>query len=205
MLATHVHCSPSPLDDCPMPESDPIATEPIETVFIDLEGVIVEVRPGREHPAFSMRPGAEPGLRRLAQVTESLVGLVEPPPAQGQPARRGRAIDRLVGVRAPMTRGGPEILFVGCQHGEVACSCRKPGTGLIQLARERYGLGQGGWHISADAEAVMSGRNAGLRTIRIGPPAGDPETSVHRADYEARDLLDAANWILVQSLGVPTA
>jgi hypothetical protein len=57
---------------------------------------------------------------------------------------------------------------------------------------------RGGWYVSADQEGVVAGRTAGLHTIRIGPAGVDHLSSVHRADYEARDLLDAANHILVE-------
>ena len=169
-------------------------------IFLDLEGVIIETRPGRTDPVYSLRPGADEGLRRLAQITDLLVALVEPPPPDA--SRRNRSLDLLDGMRAPMLRGGPQLLFVGCPHRpSQTCNCRKPGTGLIQLAIDRYGLpARGGWHIGGDQEAVQAGRAAGLRTVRIGPPSEDHLTAVHRADYEARDLLDAANWILVQSL-----
>ncbi len=172
--------------------------EPV--IFLDLEGAIIETRPGRTDPVYSLRPGADEGLRRLAQVSDVLVALVEPPGPDA--AKRGRSLDLLDGMRAPMLRGGPQLLFVGCPHRpSQTCNCRKPGTGLIQNAIDRYGLSaRGGWHISGDQEAVQAGRNAGLRTVRVGPPPEDHLTAVHRADYEARDLLDAANWILVQSL-----
>lgn len=185
---------------CPTVRTMPVVQD--RAIFIDLEGVIIEVRPDRDRPAFSMRPGAEAGLLRLSQVTDRLIVLVEPP-HPGADSGQPRPVDQLVGVRAPMTKGGPEVLFVGCPHdGE--CDCRKPGAGLIRLAAERNRVPlEGGWHIGGDPNAVMAGRSAGLRTVRIGPPASDPETAVHRADYEARDLLDAANWILVQSLGMP--
>jgi D-glycero-D-manno-heptose 1,7-bisphosphate phosphatase len=173
------------------------------TILIDLEGVIVESRPGRERPAFSMRPGAEAGLERLAEITPEIVGLIQPAPPGSS---RKRGIDRLAGVRAPMTRGGPEIRFVACPHGDTACDCRPPSPGLALLALGDHPLSPaGGWHISGESEGVVAGRAAGLRTVRIGPRASDPEAAVHRADYEARDLLDAANWILVQSLGTPAS
>ena len=165
-------------------------------VFLDLEAVIIESRPGRTD--YTMRPQAQEGLRGLAQVADPLVGLIEPP-AHG--SRRARAVDRLDGIRAPMVRGGPELLFVGCPHRDVPCGCRKPGTGLVDLTAHRYGVQKrGGWYIAGDQGGVQAGRNAGLHTIRIGPLAGDHLSAVHRPDYEARDLLDAANWILVQSL-----
>ena len=40
----------------------------------------------------------------------------------------------------------------------------------------------------------------GLRTVRIGPLGEDHLSSVHRPDYEARDLLDAANTIMLDAL-----
>ena len=52
---------------------------------------------------------------------------------------------------------------------------------------------------SLDLERII-GRGAGLRTVRIGPLGVDHLSSVHRPDYEARDLLDAANHILVEEL-----
>jgi D-glycero-D-manno-heptose 1,7-bisphosphate phosphatase len=170
-------------------------------IFLDLEGVIIERRPGRTDPPYSLRPGAEEGLRRMAQVTDRLVALVEPP-APGT-SKRPRSIDFLDGVRAPMVRGGPQLVFVACPHRpSETCECRKPRRGLIEIAMARVGVGaNGGWHISGDQESVLAGRAAGLRTIRIGPPPENHHTAVHRADYEARDLLDAANWILVSSLG----
>jgi hypothetical protein len=54
--------------------------------------------------------------------------------------------------------------------------------------------------VGADQEGVVAGRGAGLKTIRIGPVGEDHLSAVHRADYEARDLLDAANHILFEAL-----
>ena len=176
------------------------AAESGPVIFLDLEGVIIERRPGRADPAYSLRPGAEEGLRRLAQVTERLVALVEPRPLDAP--KRPRSVDFLDGIRAPMVTGGPAVVFVACPHApEDQCNCREPDHGLIDVAVARFRFEPGeGWHIGGSQEAVQAGRSAGLHTIRVGPPSEDHLTAVHRADYEARDLLDAANWILLRSL-----
>jgi D-glycero-D-manno-heptose 1,7-bisphosphate phosphatase len=176
------------------------AADPGPVILLDLEGVIIERRPGRLDPPYSLRPAADEGLRRLAQVTDHLIALVEPPPLGS--AKRPRSVDFLDGIRAPMVKGGPPLRFVACPHPPAeGCSCRKPQHGLIDIAVARYGIhGRETWHISGDQEGVQAGRSAGLHTIRVGPPSEDHLTAVHRADYEARDLLDAANWILVRSL-----
>jgi D-glycero-D-manno-heptose 1,7-bisphosphate phosphatase len=184
----------------PHQEASSADTDPV--VFLDLEAVIIERRPGRTDPPYSLRPGADEGLRRIAQLSSRLVALVEPPPLG---TKRPRSIDFLDRVRAPMVHGGPELVFVACPHRpEDHCTCRKPGHGLVEIAVARYGIpARGGWYIGGDQEGVQAGRNAGLHTVRIGPPSEDHLNAVHRADYEARDLLDAANWILAASLANP--
>lgn len=98
---------------------------------------------------------------------------------------------RGVATRTPM---------LSCRHrrGE-ACADRKPLTGLIERAREELDLNlDGGWIVGDDA-SVAAGREVGLHTIRVGPSSMGPTGPTLTADYEARDLLDAANWILLQS------
>ena len=50
---------------------------------------------------------------------------------------------------------------------------------------------------------MVAGRSAGLHTIRIGPHGSDHMSVVHRPDFEARDLMDAANHIMVEALSAP--
>jgi D-glycero-D-manno-heptose 1,7-bisphosphate phosphatase len=195
MIITVDRSMPTPPEEMSSADTDPV-------IFLDLEGVIIERRPGRTDPPYSLRGGVDHGLPRLAQISPRLVALVEPPPVG---TKRPRSIDFLDGVRAPMIHGGPELVFVACPHRpDEHCTCRKPGHGLIEIAVARYEIpARGGWHISGDQEGVQAGRSAGLHTVRIGPPSEDHLIAVHRADYEARDLLDAANWILAASLEGP--
>lgn len=53
------------------------------------------------------------------------------------------------------------------------------------------------WLLSADAETVRPAQAAGLAVITIGPRAGGSAASVVRPDYEARDLRDAVNHLLL--------
>ena len=91
------------------------------------------------------------------------------------------------------------IPMLSCRHRRAdACACRKPGLGLIARAREELGLElSGGWLIGDDADTA-AGRDAALRTVRVGPPSLGPAGPTPTADYGARDLLDAANWILLR-------
>lgn len=165
-------------------------------VFVDLDAALVELRPsGRPRPDLIVRSNAEEGLRRLRG--GRVVVLVDP-------AARDQLLPHQSDIRAPFARRNLHgaltgIPMLSCRHrrGEM-CSCRKPALGLIDRARTELGLDlAGGWIVGDDPE-ILAGREAGLRTVRVGPSAVGRSGPTPTADYDARDLLDAANWILLQ-------
>jgi histidinol phosphatase-like enzyme len=171
-------------------------------IFIDLDTVLISTRPGRRAPEVSLQPGVEDGLARLRQVATTLIVLVDPsdpgPPATPDEGTRLTVLHGALGTAAD------DLHIVTCTHGPTVCECRKPGTGLIDEAVSRLRFStRHGWHIGGDQEGVQVGRAAGMRTIRIGPVGEDHLSSVHRADHDARDLLDAANWIMLEALALP--
>lgn len=171
-----------------------------DAVFVDLDTVLLAMHRGRRGLELGLQADLEESLERLAQVADHVVVLVDPPPQEGGHGRETSR--RLEVLRSGLGATADRLLIVTCPHGEDgSCRCAKPGSGLIELAMERHGVStRGGWHIGGDQEGVQVGRSAGLRTIRIGPSGGDHLSAVHRADYEARDLLDAANRIMLESL-----
>jgi hypothetical protein len=169
-------------------------------VFIDLDTVLLATFEGRRGIELGIQADLLEGIGRLAEIADQIVVLVYP---QGDEARSGLTAERRIEVlRDGLGRDLDQLLLITCPHGAEGCDCAKPGSGLIRLAIERNQLPDGGgWYIGADQEGVVSGRGAGLQTVRIGPLGGDHLSSVHRPDYEARDLLDAANHILLAELG----
>lgn len=176
---------------------------PANAVFLDLDTILLAMHPGRRGLELGLQADLPDAIERLEQVTEKIIVLVEPTPLEGG---NGRETERRLEV---LREGlGPlvdRLLFAQCPHGEDGtCACSKPRCGLVELAvTEHNVVARDSWHIGADAEGVQAGRGAGLRTIRVGPVAADHLSNVHRADHEARDLLDAANWILLEALPVP--
>ena len=178
----------------PQPEVPPIDSP---LVLIDLDGALVELRPsGRPHPDLLLRENAREGLSRLRD-DATVVILVDP-----------TGCDLLLphqrDVRAAFARrnlGGAaaRVPMVACRHQRgQPCACRKPSGGLLERARDELGLDlQHAWLIGDEGD-VTAGRTKALRTIRVGPSAGDRSGPTVAPDYEARDLLDAANWILLQ-------
>jgi len=168
-------------------------------VYLDLDTVLLATHRGRRGPELGVQADLAAGIGRLTEIADQIVILVFPAPTD---VRAPLSTDaRLAYLREHLGQALDGVVLISCPHSDAACDCAKPGSGLIQLAIERYELPRrGGWYIGADQEGVVSGRTAGLRTVRIGPLGEDHLSAVHKADYEARDLLDAANHILIEEL-----
>jgi len=169
-------------------------------VLIDLDSVLLSVRQGRRGVELGVQPDLAEALARLAEVAPRIAVLVEPPP--DEPRHGLETEKRLDTVRDALGEAADNLLIVTCPHGENgSCDCAPPNVGLVEVALEKHDLPRrGGWYIGGDQESITAARAAGLHTIRIGPALEDHLSAVHRPDYEARDLLDAANHILLASL-----
>lgn len=96
-----------------------------------------------------------------------------------------------------------EDFFVCLHHPEEACSCRKPKTGLIEMAFAKYPIDRERSYVIGDRVTdIELAKNAGLKGILVltGYGRGEleyvlPRKSV-RPDYIAEDLFDAVNYIL---------
>ena len=163
----------------------------------------MELRPsGRPRADLIVRENADEGLRRLRGAGQVVV-LVDP-------AARDQLLPHQADVRAAFARrnlrgGLTKVAMLSCRHrGGDMCDCRKPEMGLIERVRDELGLDlEGGWLIGGDPD-VTAGRDAGLRTVRVGPATVGRAGPTLTAEYDARDLLDAANWILL-SEALPAA
>lgn len=81
---------------------------------------------------------------------------------------------------------------------KVKCDCRKPETGMIDKAVERFNIDLSGSYMIGDTTRdVMTGINAGIHTILLhtGEAGNDGKYDV-KADKEAKDLLEAVYFIM---------
>jgi D-glycero-D-manno-heptose 1,7-bisphosphate phosphatase len=172
----------------------------VGAIFLDLDTVLIQMHRGKRGLELGLQADLPEALERLAQISDQLFVVVDPPPTEGAAGRE--TARRLEVLREGLGAHVDRLTIVSCPHGEKhACDCAKPDTGLIELAMAEHGARRrGGWHIGGDQEGVQAGRAAGLKTIRIGPVGEDHLSAVHRADHEARDLLDAANRIMLEAL-----
>lgn len=78
------------------------------------------------------------------------------------------------------------------------CACRKPKTGLIDQAAERYHIDLAeSWFIGDSTMDIQTGKNAGTKTVllKTGVAGSDRKYDVE-PDHTAEDLLDAVEYIL---------
>lgn len=169
-------------------------------VLVDLDTVLLAVHQGKRGVELGLQADLEPALDRLATVARQILVLVEPPPTE---PRHGLETERRLEVfNAGLGAATDQLVIVTCPHGEDGtCTCAKPEAAIIQVALEKHDVPRRGtWYVGGDQEGVVAAHNAGLHTIRIGPATTDHLGQVARPDYEARDMLDAANHIMLESM-----
>jgi hypothetical protein len=174
--------------------------EPTPAVFIDLDTVLLAMHQGRRGLEIGLQADLPEAIDRLREISDRVIVLVDPPPSEGAAGRETEL--RLQVAREGLGDSAHKLTFVACPHGERrTCECAKPDSGLIEVALADYGLKRrGSWYIGGDQEGMQTARGAGLHTVRIGPAGEDHLDVVHRPDHEARDLLDAANRIMLEVL-----
>jgi D-glycero-D-manno-heptose 1,7-bisphosphate phosphatase len=167
----------------------------IWTAFLDRDGTINQKPPAGGYvlvpEQLRLLPGADAAIRRLNQAGWRVVVVTN----QRGIARGVMSEDDLRQVHERLLEllsdGGATVdRIYHCPHEVGTCSCRKPGTGLLERAREddpeiafERAVMIGDSQIDVDA-----GRAAGVRTVAIGSAAG--------ASYEVADLGGAVDWAL---------
>jgi D-glycero-D-manno-heptose 1,7-bisphosphate phosphatase len=185
-------------------------------VFLDRDGVINRNVPDRE----SGKPGAPRTVAELVMAAGAVEALAALQQAgfplilvSNQPnyAKGKSSLEELAGIHDRLLRelaaGGVRLTAAYyCYHhpgGIVAgysgsCECRKPSPFFLFQARDEFGLSlEESWMIGDRVTDVACGRAAGTRTIRVleDHPALRRADEL-KADYEAKDLGEAAEIIL---------
>lgn len=85
-----------------------------------------------------------------------------------------------------------------CPHApEENCECRKPKAKMIKETAEEFGIDLNRSFMIGDKKIdIEMGQNAGCKSILVLTGRGMKEKENAKADYTAKDLVDAAKWIL---------
>ena len=185
-------------------------------VFLDRDGVLVADRDWLTQPEdISVLPGVPGALRALASAGFVLVvvsnqavvarGLLAESEVRSIHEHLDRELLRLGGVAPAAYYFCPHHPSATVPEYRVSCDCRKPRPGLLLAASRDLRLDRGRSYLVGDRLSdVAAGQRAGCRTVLVltgkhlarpfeTPDPPDPDLE---ADWEARDLADAARIIL---------
>lgn len=169
-----------------------------KAVFLDRDGVMVEDT-GFVHKVenFKMIPNAIEGLKLLK---DYLLFIVTNQSGVGRGIYKiddfkkfnGRLLEEL----------GKNSIKIKktyyCLHKpEDNCDCRKPKTKFLEDAQKEFGIDLNSSYVVGDRKSDFEmGEKAGCKTIHVLTGNGMNSANEVVPDYFAKDLLDAAQWIL---------
>ena len=182
---------------------------PKPCVFLDRDGVLNRYRGFIRTPdELEVFPGAGAAVKRLNDAGYlAILATNQPVIARGDCTFEGLgAIHNKLETELGREGGYLDAIYF-CPHhpdrgfpGEVEelkcdCGCRKPKTGMVDAACERFTIDRARSYFVGDADSdVQTGINAGLKTVLVSsdrPATGNPP-----ADWKANDLAEAVDIIL---------
>jgi len=108
-------------------------------------------------------------------------------------------------MRADLARSGAGVdaIYVCPHHPDDGCDCRKPRPGLLRRASGELGIALSRSYMVGDRDMdVHAGRACECTTVIVDTGPVPPTADALRAmgpDYHARDLYDAARWIVARA------
>ncbi len=180
----------------------------MKVVFLDRDGVINKY-PGdfeyvKSWDEFSFLPGTSKALKQINKKGYKIF-IISNQAGVGRGIYSQEALDLITkNMLAELSKGGVEISGVYyCVHRkEENCPCRKPNTGLIDIARSRM-KDQGfdidlksSFFVGDTMRDIEAGRKSGLKTILVFSGKEKPKNSSswsEKPDFTAMDLFEAAD------------
>jgi D-glycero-D-manno-heptose 1,7-bisphosphate phosphatase len=171
-------------------------------VFLDRDGVLNKaiVRDGKPYPPrdlseVAITHGAGAALEELKRAGFLLIVVTNQPDiARGKASRA--EVDN---INAQLAAALPLDAIEVCEHDDSnQCDCRKPKSGMIMRAHERFGVDLASSFMVGDRwRDIEAGRRAGCRTVLIGDGYGETFPSAPTVKFAS--LPGAASWIIRQS------
>lgn len=189
------------------------SSPPKPCAFLDRDGTICREAGYINHPdRIELLPGAAAAIRKLnergvlAIVTTNQSGVARGYFNEALLARVNRRLEDLLAARGAKL----DAIFCATNHPEAKLArhrrddgLRKPGTGMIELARKRFSIDMARSCVIGDRIGdVEMARRAGIAGIFTLTGYGLGEYEYHRRewkhppDFIAKDLREAVNWYL---------
>ena len=165
-------------------------------VFLDRDGTINVNQPEYIHKIedFRFTPKAVEALQKLSETDYKLIIITNQSGiARGHYKEQDM---RILHTWMLQEMKGKDIRIddiYHCPHGpQDNCACRKPKPGMALKAAQDFNIDLSkSWMIGDDDRDIIMAENAGVKAIKIGKS--------DNADFCAKDLLQAVNFILASS------
>ena len=179
-------------------------------VLLDRDGTIIVDKNYQKDPALTeLLPHAKEGLDKLRAtgfglvITTNQSGIGRGLLTESDVAAVNREIVRKLGGRDDYFAG---IFY--CPHIDADnCRCRKPLPGLVEMAAAKLGFSPADCYAVGDSERDLEmGRAAGAAAVllvRTGNGGATERSERVKPDFVARDLLEAAKWIINRRITPP--
>lgn len=175
---------------------------PLATVFLDRDGTINEDVGYLSDPAgLIVIEGAAKAIRLLNEkkikviVVSNQSGVGRGYYTDAHVAAVNKRLREMLGEEGANLDG----IYYCNHHPDEDCNCRKPGTGLVELAATEHELNHSRAYVVGDKQSdVGLARNLKAKGILVltGTGHNELEGMEEAPDYIAKDLLDAVVWIL---------
>lgn len=171
-------------------------------IFLDRDGTInVDIEYLHEPEKFELLPNVIAGLKKLQDMEYRLIVITtQAGIGLGYFTKEDffRVNRKMFQLLSEENIKIDKIYF--CPHSiSENCNCRKPKTGLLDQAQQDLNIDMNhSFMIGDKLSDIQAGINANLQTILVKSGKEEKKKELIKANYEAEDLLDAANWILEQ-------
>jgi D-glycero-D-manno-heptose 1,7-bisphosphate phosphatase len=179
-------------------------------VFLDRDGTINHDSPDyiKNRSEFKIIPGSIEAIRLLTLSGFTSIVITNQSALARKLISPGELEHIHAIMKAAITSGGGKITDIFfCPHlPDEGCDCRKPATGLLLQAQLKYNIDlQRSIMVGDSAKDIECARKAGCgKAVLVKTGKDDAAEDMLKkkqigADYIAKDLFEAANWILANT------
>lgn len=171
----------------------------VKAIFFNRDGTINDNKDGYIHKIedFEFLPGVIKALQRFSK-TDYRIIIVTNQSGVGWGYFTKEQYDKLTQwiLRLLKAKGVRIDKIYHCPHApDEGCDCRKPKIGMLLKAVADFDISlNNSWLVGDDEKDVIAGRNANVKTIKLGDPMSK-ELKLE-PNYYARDMAEAVNIIL---------
>ncbi len=176
----------------------PIRASDRPVVLLDRDGVLNVDRPASVTSIHELEllPGAREGTALLVDAGYALLVVTN----QSCVGRGRLSLSELDRIDAELDRrlGGLIAGWFVCPHApEADCTCRKPGTGLLEQAQAAWHFDpEVTWLVADDGRDVEAAKRFGCRPVLVRTGKGEAAAAAQRDVPVFDDLADFARWLI---------